>query len=101
MKTYFVSFRIADIGNTGPIYRGLQDAIQSLAGSGPWWYETTSFYVFNSELSAAQIAAHLKSEIRPSMDILAVGSLTHKSGAVIGKCTDQDIFALAPFWKKL
>ncbi|OJW75022.1 MAG: hypothetical protein BGO57_12925 [Sphingomonadales bacterium 63-6] len=101
MKTYFVSFRIADRGDNGPIYENLHKAVEELAGKGPWWFETTSFYLFNSELSAVRIAECLKKIIRPSMDILVVGSLTHKVGAVVGKCDDDDIFTLADFMKKV
>ena len=101
MRTYFVSFRIADSGDPGPVYDGLHKLIEGIAQNGKWWFETTSFYLFDSEFSVDHLANLLSAEIRLDRDILVVGSLTHKVGCVIGKCDDPDIFDFVPFMKKV
>lgn len=101
MKTFWVSFRIKDDAGYDDAYKSLTDALQGVADATCWWFETTSFYIFNSEYSTDQVANHIKANIRPDRDLVVLGMPNFKGGRVIGHCEDQDIFRLIPDMKKV
>ncbi|NML95455.1 hypothetical protein [Novosphingobium olei] len=95
-----MSFRIHEDAGYNVTYEKLIAAVRkSVAGN--WWYEPTSFYAFESELGISDLAATLKAAIRSDRDLIILGMPDFKSGRIIGKCDDQDIFKIIPFMKNV
>ena len=100
MDTYWLSFRIADTASYERRYEALISAIGQVADQSCWWFETTSFYLFQSEHDIDAIAAHIGASINQSLDLVVIGKTDYKTGRVVGRCDDGDIFKLVPFMKK-
>jgi hypothetical protein len=100
MSAYWLTFRIRDDDGYEAAYNKLINAIKECV-DGEWWFETTSFYTFQSEMAAGAIATHLKAAIRPDRDLVVLGMPDFKTGRVIGHCADQDLFKIIPFMKKV
>lgn len=101
MTTYWVSFRIAEIGDYQSRYDALHESVQEIIHPGRWWVETTSFYLFESAKGADAIATHLKSAINPARDLVLLGSVDKKICRVIGNNTDDDIYDIVDFAKRV
>jgi len=105
MATLLVSFDIEfDNSDTyNRIYDALNDEIRADLTSDQWWAQTTSFYVVQSEESASVFAARVwnAAKMRKTKDRLLVLDANVKAGAAIGNITDQTLFSLLPFVKKL
>lgn len=99
--TYWLSFRIHEDAGYSDAYEALIASVKKHVTNGKWWFETTSFYVFGSTSTIDAIAASVKAGIRPDRDLVVIGKPDYKTGRVIGKCEDQDIFSLIPFMKKV
>lgn len=100
MKTYWITFRIADNTAGGRSYEtryeALSDAVHQHAAT-HWWAEPTSFWLVNSESSQAQIAASIKQAINTSADLAVIGMVDYKGIVVIGVVEKmKDLKALVP-----
>lgn len=100
MATYWLSFRIADDAGYSDRYDKLIETVKALKTGNNWWFETTSFFIFDSEHNADGIAASVKKAISPTVDIAILGMTDFKTARAIGAVKDQDIFTLVPFMKK-
>ena len=98
-KVFFVTFRVADVGNYDERRNALYEQIRYCAVGRNYWQEPTSFVAFESGMHSDDIIAILRSVIDERYDLLALGSLTHKTFIIIGKNSDQDIFAFCDFAK--
>ncbi len=104
--TFWLSFRLSDKKGWRDTYNdrltSLNDEIREASGDGPnLWVETTSFFLFASDESTETIVARIKSAIALEADIAVLGKTEYKTGRVIGKCDDMDIFNLVPWMKKV
>lgn len=100
MKTYWITFRIADQSAGGRTYEArynaLSDAVHKHAGT-HWWAEPTSFWLVNSESSQAQIAASIKQALNIGVDLAVIGIVDYKGITVIGNAEKlADLKALVP-----
>ncbi|GLS02778.1 hypothetical protein GCM10007859_28090 [Brevundimonas denitrificans] len=100
MATYWFTFRIADIGDHGARYDRLHKAAHAMSEGGKWWVESTSFYVFDSQLNIDDVAAGVKAAIDPDHDLALVGMTDVKSARAVGAVQDSDLFGLIPFAKR-
>lgn len=92
-KLYWVTFRIADVGNWKARYGAVQQAVKELT-LGSWWTDPTSFIVFQSDQTIDTIAAHIRAALDPDQDIAVVGMPNIKSARVVGNVEDPDLFTL-------
>lgn len=99
-NTYWVSFKIHDDSGYQSAYNRLSEAIKEAISDQKWWLETTSFYLFKSELDINTISRSIKLALRQDRDLAVIGMTEYKTGRVVGNCADDDIFHLAPFMKK-
>jgi len=99
VKTYYVSFTIADDAGYSGRYEALMELLRGYDNT-IWWTETTSFVLFRSDKTAAQIAADIKAEINTSKDIVVIGATHYKTMLVLGANGDDDIYNLVDFAKK-
>ena len=99
LKTYYVTFRIADVGDYDHRYETLVEEIRQIAHK-VWWTEPTSFILFPSTLSIDEVAAVVAQAMDLRVDIAVVGMPEVKSMRVIGANEDQTIYDLVPFAKK-
>lgn len=99
LRTYWVSFRIADNYDYDARYRGLIDDIKSLI-DGKYWDETSSFILFSSTSSIDTVVSSLKNSIDEDEDVILVGCTHFKTMRVIGNSQDDDIFSLVDFASK-
>lgn len=99
MKTYWVSYRIADVTVDGRSYEnrynafvdGITEILQT------WWSETTSYYAFTSPKGIGDVAARLKAAIKPSHDLFLLREMDARAARICGKNDDQNIFKLMPY----
>lgn len=101
MATYWISFRLKDDDGYEDAYEAFTDVMKKALDQSTWWFETTSFYIADSEISLDGLAMRVKRAIRLDRDLVVIGMPGFKAGRVIGKCSDQDIFTLVPFMKKV
>lgn len=99
MAVYWLSFRIHDDAGYEAAYKSLITAVEK-AVQGKWWYDTTSFYVFSSDLAIGELSSRLKEAIRPDLDLVVLGMPEYMDGRVIGANHDADIFELISFMEK-
>jgi hypothetical protein len=97
MKTYWLSFRIADDATYDTRYERLLEAIHTPASK--CWLETTAFIIFSSSHDIDALAARVKGAINATKDIAVIGMPDFKSARILGASQDDDIFALMPFIK--
>lgn len=95
---YWVSFRIEDNGNYDERYWAVQVAVDTAAKSRKW-EDTTSFAIFDSDMTTDEIAQLFQKVINTRRDLVVLGNFNTKVCRVIGKCNDDDIFSLVPFAK--
>lgn len=103
---YWLSFRLKDSDGYERTYddrlEKLNDEIrQSCGNNSMWWFETTAFFIFKTAESIDTITARVKRAINTAVDIAVVRQMDSKTGRVIGKCDDADIFKLVPYMKKV
>ena len=98
-NTYWLTFRIHDIGNYQERRDDLYKALDKL--SSMWWIEPTSFVVFKSDSSADTIASKVKEAIDPRFDIALLGMTDIKSARLIGASKEDDIFQMISFLKRV
>jgi len=97
MTIYWITFHVEDeiVGgkNWNDRYNALIAAIDR--NSSRWWYETTSFIVFDSISSIDGLAYKFKATIAPFLFLLRV--MDSRSARVCGRITDQTIFMVTPY----
>ena len=98
MKTYWLSFRIANDTNYDVRYDKLVETIRVSASK--WWLETTAFIVFSSNYEIDALATRVNSAINTAKDVAVIGMPDFKTARVLGAAKDDDIFALIPFIKR-
>lgn len=99
MKTYYVSFTIADDPDYSRRYEALMGLLRGYDVT-CWWAETTSFVLIRTDKTAAQIADDIEAAIDTSKDIALIGCTHYKTLLVVGASDDDDIFKLVDFAKK-
>ncbi|MEA2861366.1 MAG: hypothetical protein QOC72_3405 [Methylobacteriaceae bacterium] len=103
MAVFWITFRLEDSGTMKPSYeqryKALMDAIEECATQ--WWLDPTSFIAFESGMSAEGIATVAKTAINPAHDMFLLRNMDVKDAVICGKTTDQDIFKLIPYLKKV
>jgi hypothetical protein len=99
MTIYWITFHIEEeiVGgkNWNDRYNALIAAIDR--NSSRWWYETTSFIVFDSISSIDGLAYKFKATIAPSKDLFLLRVMDSRSARVCGRITDQTIFMVMPY----
>lgn len=100
MKTYWITFRIADKAVSGRSYSDRYDALVNAVhehSATHWWAEPTSFWLVNSSSSQGQIASSIKRAIAPSEDLALIGMIDYKGLVLVGNAEKlEDIQSLAP-----
>jgi len=87
MGVYWITFRIHQNTTYEARYNALLEAVEDHLAS-EFWAEPTSFWVFDSDSTAAQIVASCKAAIDPKVDQVVVGSPMTRTMTVIGKVED-------------
>lgn len=100
MATYWITFRVGDIGDYNARYDALQKAVSNLKDGAKWWVEPTSFFVFNSKHSIDEVAAAVKKALNTLDDMALIGMPEFKDARVVGTLEDDDLFFFMPFTKK-
>ena len=99
MTIYWITFHkeeeIVGGKNWNDRYNALIAAIDQ--NSSRWWYETTSFIVFDSISSIDGLAYKFKATIAPSKDLFLLRVMDSRSARVCGRITDQTIFMVMPY----
>lgn len=106
MISYWLSFRLHDKDGWQRTYQKRLDALRNeieLASGGGrnWWTETTSFYIFSSAEGIDAIVTRVKRAVAEQVDIVVIGQNAYLGGRVVGNCSNQDIFTLAPSFTKV
>jgi hypothetical protein len=101
MTSYWLSFRLHDEDGWENSYdqrrKDLIGEIEACCGNGSnWWYSTTSFFIFESSEDISSIVTRVKRAIDQKVDLVVIGMNDYKGGRVVGRCLDNDIFALVP-----
>jgi hypothetical protein len=91
---YWLTFRIAEVGNYGARYQALENCIQEMTGA-QWWKEPTSFYAFNSVLDIDGVAAAVGGAINRRYDVALIGRIGYKSYRLVGG-SDPDVRVFFP-----
>ncbi|MEN0654169.1 MULTISPECIES: hypothetical protein [Hyphobacterium] len=88
---YAITFRFKSDSTYSERLESLEELIKA-ESPGKWWRETTSFYLFRSSKSAADLISHfyLKSKFDATKDIMGVINLSRKDHAHKGTFTDAD-----------
>lgn len=94
MPKYWLTFRIAQVGNYDERYQSLHEAVMELAGP-KWWTEPTSFYAFNSALDIDGVASVVKEQIDARYDVALIGRIGFKAYRLVGG-NDDDAFEFFP-----
>jgi len=85
--TYWITFRIHQNLTYDTRYAALVKAVEEHLAT-KCWSEPTSFWLFDSNSSAAEIAASCKAVIDPKVDQVVIGSPMTKTMIVVGKVDD-------------
>lgn len=91
MSVYWATFRLSDMTVGGRNYDARYAAlIKAVEGhrSTRWWYEPTSFWLFDSASTRAQIAASVKAAIAPTHDLFLIGSMEQTGATLVGKAEE-------------
>lgn len=104
MATYIVTFRIDSSPSTPTYserYTSFCEAVKK--GSTGWWGEPTSFYAVtvNETIDVFCSRIYVESSFNATKDLYMVLDANNLSGRVRGKMSDQDLFKVLPFVKKL
>lgn len=97
--TYWVSFMIADNATYAKRYAALVAAVHRVTAV-KHWEQTTSFIVFASDLTTAQLTTEVAQVIDRQRDTVLLGKFGYQTLVVIGTNYDDDIYELVPFAKK-
>ena len=97
MAVYWLTFRLASDATYSDRYDALKESIRGMASA--WWYEPSSFFLFESSEDIDRVAANVGSVINAAKDIVLIGMPDYKSARVLGASTDKDLFKLMPFTK--
>lgn len=96
METLWVTFRIKDDSTYSDRYSKLIEAIKHHC-TGEWWYEPTSFWLFQSDSTKDQVAETIKKSISPQKDVALVGSMDTTGAALVGTPSEaQSLRKLIP-----
>src|SRR5690349_12887268 len=100
MAIYTVSFEIKYDSSYDDRYKTFNACVQACD---KWWAETTSFYIVQTgeDIDAFCDRIYFGSTFDSSKDIYVVLDALVKSGRARGNITDDTLFALLPFVKKL
>jgi hypothetical protein len=106
MAVYWLSFRLKDSDGYERTYNDrlskLNDELKASCGNGSnWWFETSSFFIFETAESIDTIVTRIKRAIAVAADIVVIRAMDTKTGRVIGRCEDGDIFKLVPYLEKV
>lgn len=106
MATYWLSFRLDDSRPRARVtydvrYADFVNAVHEHANLDMLWEETTSFYIFESSSTLANIAFDLKAAIDPDFDIFVLRSLDAKRAIGCGDAADEKLSALMPYLQKI
>lgn len=88
MGVFWITFRIHQNQSYDTRYAALVKAVEEHLAS-KCWAEPTSFWVFDSDSTAAGIAASCKAAIDPKVDQVVIGSPMTKTMIVVGKVEDM------------
>jgi len=95
MRTFWLSFCIADDVTYSDRYDALEAAVSGLAVQ--WWKETTSFILFSSERTIDEIASFVEAAVDPDQDVVLIGMTEVRSARIIGAWTNPALTELVPF----
>lgn len=95
MRTYWITFRIADHGNYQARYDALHLAIHERTDK--VWEESSSFILFRSEHTIDQLASAVERALDTDIDVALIGMTEVKSARIVGDWSDPDLTELIPF----
>jgi hypothetical protein len=98
MAVYLLTFRLNEDSDYAARYDRLVEAVRETSKG--WWVESTSFILFDSDQNIDDLAATVKANLKPAVDLALVGMRDYKSARAIGAITDDDLYVLMPFTKK-
>ncbi len=103
MKTFWVTFRIGDSIAGGRTYEQCYDAFTSAIAkyTDDYWDDPTSFAMFSTTGTIAQIALDCRPAISPTYDMFLIGELDKASAIVCGLGVDDAVFRLMPYAKHI
>ncbi len=103
MEQYWISFTIADKTIGGRSYNDrYEDLVNDIrAFSINYWLDTTSFLIFETDLSLTAVGKRCKKAIAPSEDLIVIRELNKRSAVYAGKLDDDDLKVFLPYIKKL
>lgn len=100
MKTLWVTFRIHKDANYNDRYGEVQEVILSHC-HGIYWLDSTSYYMFQSESSAAQVARDVAA-VLGAFDLALVGATEFKTAVFVGYSEDiASLRAIVPHLTEL
>ena len=105
MTSYWLSYRLQDSDGWDETYeerrKALEKVVRDSSGDGPnLWLDSTSFFIFASNDDIDEIVHKIKAAVEEDVDLVVIGMNDYLGGRVIGRCLDNDIFALIPSIKK-
>lgn len=99
MAVYWLTFRLSEDSDYAARYERLVEAVREISEG--WWVESTSFILFDSDQDIDDLAAIVKANLKPAVDLALVGVRDYKAARAIGAITDDDLYVLMPFTKKI
>ena len=100
METYFITFRLAKNNTHEARYMELVALLNGYSAN-TCWEEITSFVIFESRLTAEEIAEDIKRKINVKTDIVVIASTHRKDMIVVGTHNDSNIYRLVDFAKTI
>ena len=97
MATYWITFRLGEVGDYNTRYDNLIEAINSSASL--VWEEPTSFLLIESTATIDELAQLLSAQMDTVHDLVLIGNPNVKQARVIGIVEDENLFRLLPFTK--
>ena len=100
MSIFLVSFDLKYDATYSKRYDSFMEQVKK---GGKWWADTTSFVAVHTDETIDEFCSriYLSSDILESKDLFLVLDAEVKSGRVRGPVSDQYLFTLLPFVKKL
>ncbi|GAA0397853.1 hypothetical protein GCM10009093_25600 [Brevundimonas terrae] len=94
MPKYWISFRVAEVGNHQERRDSIYDAIETLPASSNLWEEPTSFAAFaTSENRISAVAQKLTAGLDSETDVLIIRKIDFKQTRVFGVYGDGEKLA--------